>query len=90
MEKKNYAIGILNIALLCSIIATIITGCYQEKSKRENESKFNKEDLTEWTCVGDDTYIKNIVIEKHKYIIIKGTHSSNIIHSNSCPCIDIY
>jgi hypothetical protein len=86
MEKKDYTIGILNMVLLCSIIASILFGCFHEESKRENVSKLNEKDLTEWTHLGNDRYIKNITVEQHKYIIIHGVYDVNIIHSESCPC----
>lgn len=89
MEKKNYTWAILNIALLCSIIVTIISGCFQEESKERNVCKLN-DDVTEWISVGNDTYIKNITIGQHKYIIIHGVYDSNIIHSESCPCKNIH
>ena len=91
MEKKNYVIAILNIALVCSIITTIISGCYkgQKESEKQIRSKLN-EGPTEWTSVGCDIFIKNVVIEQHKYVIIKSIYNANIIHSESCPCKDIY
>lgn len=39
-----------------------------------------------WTDHGRYVHTKTVEIEGHKYIIMDGVESGNIIHSAACPC----
>ena len=40
-----------------------------------------------WTRHGSTTFTKVVEIEGHKYIIMDGSYSGNIIHAASCQCM---
>ena len=39
-----------------------------------------------WAMHGGGVLTKVVQIEGHKYIIVRGTYSGNIIHAESCDC----
>jgi hypothetical protein len=41
-----------------------------------------------WTYHGMSCYTKVVEIEGHKYIIMDGSYSGNIIHAASCSCLN--
>ena len=68
----NYALVIAS--------ALLLAGCeeYTDTAPAQSNVKYYRRT--------SGTAIYSICIEGHEYIILNGSHKSNIIHSESCPC----
>ena len=64
--------------LIVPVICTVLAGCTNVEDDKEND--------TVWTCHGKDCATKVVTIEGHKYIIMDGFYSGNIVHAASCDC----
>lgn len=58
----------------------ILAGC----DKVENDTNIDKV----WTYHGNCCKTKVVNIDNHKYIIMDGNYSGNIIHAASCQCMN--
>lgn len=64
--------------LIVAAVAAACCGCV----KTEKSPSIDKA----WTDHGMYVYTKTVEIDGHKYIVIKGNYSGNIIHSAACHC----
>lgn len=84
-KKMTIVSGAAATAILAAIIAgaaataAVLAGC----TRVENDKDIDKA----WTCHGNDCSTKVIEIDGHKYIIMDGYYSGNIIHAASCWCM---
>ena len=67
----------------CALVITsalLLAGCEEHTDTAPAQSNVKYYRRTSGTA------IYSICIEGHEYIILNGSHKSNIIHSESCPC----
>lgn len=63
--------------LIC-VLVLVLFGCSKNTKEVEQKSKTYYNNY--------DTFIQELEIEGHKYIIYSGYHAGNIIHAEHCPC----
>lgn len=66
--------------IIAAVAAATLCGC---GVKVEDDKEVN----AAWTYHGRDVCTKIVEIDGHKYILIDGTYSGNIIHAASCWCM---
>ena len=66
--------------LIVPAICAVLAGCI----KVENDKEIDKA----WTYHGNDCATKVVTIEGHKYVIMDGFYSGNIVHAASCECMN--
>ena len=79
--KFMWKIAIIGFVLMLVGLCPILAGCGAPPS---SENVSNKNDT--WMSHGNCTSTKVVEIEGHKYIIMVGFKSGNIIHAESCSC----
>lgn len=66
-------------AIIAGAAATALVGCGRVDGNAKDTSNA-------WTYHGRECCTKVIEIEGHKYIIMDGYYSGNIVHAASCGC----
>ena len=74
-------------AIIAGAAATALVGCDRVENCSRVDENAKKSTSNAWTYHGRECSTKVIEIEGHKYIIMDGYYSGNIIHAASCQCM---
>ena len=67
--------------IIAVALATAACGCEKVIDSQETKA------AEPWVYHGRNVYTKIVELDGHKYIIMDGSYSGNIIHAASCGCM---